>query len=545
MSASFDATLTIDANSFHTLDSRVFGQFLEIPHWEGENGVESAWNKSTQSLHPEVLERFKRLNPRIIRFPGGTATDHLDWTRFIDAAPNRAPSEGRPIMHLGQAGELGHNFGYKEFLNLCEENGWDAILPVNFLDAIARRKSPQEAALYAAGQVAYANASQGAALPDGMPDWPSIRAKSGRSKPWKVKLWQIGNEWFVDGFKKGAVQAVGSEDPVALAAWYKECLLAYIHAMLDVDPDIEFIIDAQIHHDIEPILLADSEIRRFVKYTAIHRYNPWGIRKLFRDNVEIPRTSATTEDIWRTFVSMPGKPDANGQMTWDCEPAGSMAHALGYKLVCTEWNWNGWWAQLPDAPTPDFDLAPAAGLGAASYLHGLIRDPRVAFANQSMSVGRVWGITAIRYDYLKPEIPPGYNAQAIGPLLYANHHGERVLSAKLEGAPLYNMPLGWESFGPNAPHPTPYSTLDVAVSASEQKLYLHMVNRDSSRSASMEIRGLPFIPKSVEYFRWQAPKPGYPYQGDLALESSPAAPYQSAQPIMIPPRSVNVVVLSK
>ncbi len=71
---------------------------------------------------------------------------------------------------------------------------------VNFLDAAANRKLIHQAALDACGLLAYGNSSQGAKLPEGMPDWLAVLARNGHLEPYEIAYVQIGNETWVPIF---------------------------------------------------------------------------------------------------------------------------------------------------------------------------------------------------------------------------------------------------------------------------------------------------------------------------------------------------------
>ena len=131
----------------------------------------------------------------ILRFPGGSDVDYVDWRDMIDNVPGR-PTGERPIS-TPRGNQISNKFGYDEYLRLCEPLQIETHLVVNFADGFLRRKPLAEAAQHAAALVAYCNAPLGASLPGGMADWPSVRAQNGHPEPYRVKYWEIGNEnWF-------------------------------------------------------------------------------------------------------------------------------------------------------------------------------------------------------------------------------------------------------------------------------------------------------------------------------------------------------------
>lgn len=532
-----EVVVTVGAPS-HRLRAEVFGQFLEVPNWGGENGVDAAWDDGEGAVRADVVERLRSLRAPSVRFPGGTAIDYQDWTRFIDGAPGRAAGASRPVLNAGTPGELRHHVGYDEFLELAEGLGWDPVLPVNLLDAVAQRKPMEAAAEHAAALVAYVNAPVGADLPGDLERWAELRAANGRREPWRVRVWQLGNEWFA-GFAGDVRKALGTTDPEVLARRYRECVLAYVAAMRAVDPEIEFIVDAEMHDGIEPLVLGDPEVRAAVRYATIHRYAPWAVRRLTRGGEPAVAAEAGVEELWRTFAAMPGLPDGNGQATWQPGKRGEAAAALGYELACTEWNWNGWWALEGGAQRPDFDLLPAAGIGAAGYLNGLMRDGRVAFAHQSMTVGRTWGITAIRVDRGQQ---PRYLPQAAGQLLSARWHGTDVLVTTVEGAPMAPRPLGVNG---GAVPTEPWAAVDVVATADERAVYLHVVNREPWTAARLRYAG-PAVRRDGAVRRtWQAPEPGRPMDGDVEIEEVAVPAAEVPGGMVVPARSVSVIELRR
>ena len=166
----------------------------------------------------------------------------MNWTDLIDNAPDRENPE-RP-WSVGHTGEQVRNrFGMDEALDVIEGLGAEAILVVNLRDALVGLRTVEEAAFHAAGLVAYATAEVGADLPEGMPDYPAIRALNGRAEPWDVRYLQIGNEWWLyreDGNR--LLPQNGPVDPEVKALLF-ETLDATIAAIRAVDPDIEIILD--------------------------------------------------------------------------------------------------------------------------------------------------------------------------------------------------------------------------------------------------------------------------------------------------------------
>ncbi|MBN1459669.1 MAG: hypothetical protein JXA57_09025, partial [Armatimonadetes bacterium] len=220
------------------VDDRLFGQFLERASF-GEPGPEAALVPGTRQLQPSVVKLLREMQIPIIRFPGGSDVDYIDWHDLVDNVPGRG--EARPETSTGRHGQqITNNFGYDEFLRLCEELETQPLIVLNVREGFVRQRPLEEAARHAAGLVAYCNAPLGAKLPEGMPDWPAVRAKNGHPEPYGVHYFEIGNEVGVF-WKEALVLGLGDE---GTADWYLTCVKTYVEAVRAVDPTVEIIVDA-------------------------------------------------------------------------------------------------------------------------------------------------------------------------------------------------------------------------------------------------------------------------------------------------------------
>ena len=141
----------------------------------------------------DVAEALKALKPGIIRF-GGTAIESFEWTATIGDPAKRVP------FTTCWGGLEPGNAGLEEFVKLCEWVGAEPLICVRFTG-----KTPKDAA----DQVEYFNGP--ATSPMG-----KLRAANGRSKPYNVKFWQIGNELGDETYQKGVAafcKAMKAIDP--------------------------------------------------------------------------------------------------------------------------------------------------------------------------------------------------------------------------------------------------------------------------------------------------------------------------------------------
>ncbi len=462
----------------HTVDSRLFGHFLEKPSWGGETGIEAGVLPGTRTLRPELLEKLQSMTIPVLRFPGGTDVDHMDWTDMIDGAPGRT-SPGRPTS-IGHTGVRVTNFfGYDEALRLAETLGAEMNLVVNFGDCYLGRRSTEDAARHAAALVAYVNAPVGEALPDGLDRWPALRARNGRPEPYGVRYVQIANEpWVLDRDlpRTGDV-------PDSLKARYFRCLEAYVSAIRSVDPAVEIIADGNVNE-----LAAETRARLGdrVQYVAYHHYKPWAIKKVLRGGAEVPPAHLTDEEVWNAWVAVPEIDPGTGESVF-AEPEAEWARASGYPVAVTEWNWNGWWA-LPDRAVRPLDSDWAKGIGGAGFLHALMRaGDRFVMANQSMLVGRSWGITGIHTDTL-PGSPTYFLPSGQVTDLYAAHHGNRRLDVQMENQRYYEQPYQMNTIQ----SAEKVAVLDVLVTRSDDRLYVHLINRRFAADIPVALDLSPF-----------------------------------------------------
>ena len=453
--------VTVKKDVVTEIDSRIFGQFLERANKGAEKGIEAALEPGTHQLQEGFFPLIEAMHIPIMRFPGGGDAERTDWTELIDL-PGRAE---RPLfIKDNKIDTVTQKFGYDKALRLAEQIGSEMIIAVNFADAFKKKKSIEEAANHAAGLVAYCNLPVGADLPAGMRDWPSLRAKNGHPEPYHVKYIQIANEPFT--FSK-AIKRTGPIDE-AIKAHYFKCLGVYIDAIKAVDPTVQIIADG----NCEGFTLSLAD--RFgtgIDYVAYHAYSPVGIRKIKRwDKEEVSRDSLTEEELWNAWVSVP-EIDENGLSVLN-HPVYQNALKPGYPIAITEWNWNGWWSDgVVDAQRKG--SLHAKGVGAAGFIHAMVRSAdKAKIGIQSLLAGSNWDITGIRVSPTAKEAPflmP--TAQIAG--LYAQHHGNKLLEIEVENVPVFEQPYRMSRINPY----DSVAYVDALATASEEKLFVHMINR--------------------------------------------------------------------
>lgn len=158
--------------------------------------------KTVGGWRPDVVEAVKALKPGVIRF-GGSALDDASLGEFDWRDTIGDPDRRKPFRAWGGLQPTGP--GLEEIVQFCRHVGAEPLLCVR-----VTRKGPKDAA----DQVEYFNG--GLDTPLG-----KLRAKNGHPEPYRIKLWQIGNE------------RAGKE--------YEERLPEFCKAMKAVDPSIELL----------------------------------------------------------------------------------------------------------------------------------------------------------------------------------------------------------------------------------------------------------------------------------------------------------------
>lgn len=533
-------TVTVTNRVAATVDQRIFGQFLERASW-GESGPEAFVDEETGRLPEDIIALMKPMRIPLLRFPGGSDVDYIDWRDLISHAPSRQAVD-RPVT-IGLTGEpISNRFGLEEFFVLCHQLEAEPLLVVKTLAAVKEEESLEEVAQQAAALVAYCNAPLDADLPGDLAAYPAARAQNGHPDPHGVKLWQVGNELWMIQSTIQEDEALGLTSDEKVAARYIEVLTTIIDAMKAVDPDITILSDGPNRPNSPlSIVASDPAMKQRVDILTDHAYAPGEM-----EPEQSPGSGSdgwADEDYWKIWTAMPGEFDAKGQ---------NIARRSRYEAFArrsksagvTEWNWNGW-GDRRLTPQPGFDPLWAAGLGAAGFIHGMLRNAEyIELANQSLLLGHSWDITAIRADPAGIS-PPGYLPQGLAMLLHARHHGPSLLVSETRNLATYRQTrkLGW------ADPPGTVALLDVLATGDPNgTVYLHVINRSWEDDLPLRVqrRGFDGDLRSIHRFGWQAtPSEHPPIVRDVAgITEGHAVKFDPAEPVLtVPARSMNVYVL--
>jgi alpha-L-arabinofuranosidase len=215
-------------------------------------------------LRPDLAQMIADLKPAFVRWPGGCFVEGL----AVETRPQWKQSLGRLEDRPGTYSPWGYwstdGFGYHEFLQFCEDLGADALYVANVGISCAFRsgtflddgqlpgliQDTLDAIEYAIGPVSS--------------KWGAERAKNGHSKPFPLKIVEIGNEQ--QGPRYGErvakfTQAIKAKYPqikVALSSWIAGIDERAIAAAGKID-----IVD---EHAYKPLHWAIENFDSFAKY---------------------------------------------------------------------------------------------------------------------------------------------------------------------------------------------------------------------------------------------------------------------------------------
>src|SRR6266498_206467 len=170
-----------------TISPNIYGHFAENLSGVVYDGVWVGENSKVPNIHgirKELVEEMRKINPPIVRFPGGCFADSYDWRDGI------GPVEKRPRRtNFWNGGEATtapdahrydpNRFGTNEFVQFCRLIGAQPYLAANV------RSLPAEQ-FYR--WVEYCNS------PAGSTTLADERAAAGFKDPFNVRYWGVGNE---------------------------------------------------------------------------------------------------------------------------------------------------------------------------------------------------------------------------------------------------------------------------------------------------------------------------------------------------------------
>ncbi len=193
------------------VNRRLFGTFVEHMGRCVYTGIFEPDHPTADEhgFRQDVADLVKEMGPTVARYPGGNFVSNYDWEDGV------GPVEDRPTrIDLAWRSIEPNTVGTHEFLAWCERMGIEPMLAVNL-----GTRGLREAIEY----LQYVNAPAGTQLAD-------RRVANGRTEPWDVRLWCLGNE--MDG-----PWQIGHKEPKEYARLAQEVGNAF-HRL---DPDLELV----------------------------------------------------------------------------------------------------------------------------------------------------------------------------------------------------------------------------------------------------------------------------------------------------------------
>ncbi|GII98326.1 alpha-N-arabinofuranosidase [Sediminihabitans luteus] len=193
------------------LDRRLFGSFVEHLGRAVYTGVYEPGHATSDEhgFRGDVVDLTRELGATIVRYPGGNFVSNYRWEDGVGPREQRTP-----FLDLAWRTVEPNDVGTDEFLQYCERTGIEPMMAVN----LGTRGVEAAAAL-----VEYCNGEAGTR-------WADLRIANGRTEPYGVRLWCLGNE--MDG-----PWQIGHKDADA----YGRLAAEAGKAMRLVDPTIELV----------------------------------------------------------------------------------------------------------------------------------------------------------------------------------------------------------------------------------------------------------------------------------------------------------------
>ncbi len=170
--------ITLDIRLAKTkIDPNIYGHFSEHlgrciyeGYWVGEDSPIS----NVRGIRKDVVAALRKIKAPVMRWPGGCFADEYHWMDGI------GPREKRPTMINTHWGGVVENnaFGTHEFMDLCDQLGCEPYICGNVGSGTVQEMSQW---------VEYATFGGKSPMAD-------LRKANGRSEPWKLKYFGVGNE---------------------------------------------------------------------------------------------------------------------------------------------------------------------------------------------------------------------------------------------------------------------------------------------------------------------------------------------------------------
>lgn len=381
-------------------------------------------------FNPETLKNFKDLKVTMIRWPGGNFTSGYHWYNSIGALIDR-PSEPNRAWN----GMTNNHLGTDEFLRFCELAEIEPIMGVGFGEITAKE---------VADWVEYCNGD--ASTPMG-----AQRAANGRTEPYNVKYWGVGNEVYGD-------YQIGNTNSVD----YAEGLIVMSNAMRERDPNIEILACGFGVHNAyrEPTNLWNKDVFEI----AGDHFELFDVHLYVYGATQSQAAAASKENLFRAYAAsnyyLRNYID-NLKKTINLKDS-----KKDHKLTFLEWG------VLPGTSTNQTPLR-------QTFVNLLCSSVQY---NEMIRQGEFVRMSAIN-NFSFYVSPVGGHTEPVNPrsILFENSpylSGGKLLNVSSDNMPTYNVTQAYESIGvvENVPE------LDILAVRKGNDVYLTIVNRSAKAS---------------------------------------------------------------
>jgi alpha-L-arabinofuranosidase len=422
------SALVVNPEPRFALSPYLYMQFME-PLGTTDSSVAAAWDHMRDCWRPDVVEATKELGPTLIRW-GGCFISFYRWKEGVGPRDRRIP-----MLNLCWGGTETNQVGTHEFVDFCRQVGAEPFPCVNFeSDGRKHWQRDPKGSVRSAGPeeaaewVRYCNA----------PNDP-LRREHGRIDPYNVRLWQIGNETSYD--RNGYDCETTARRTIEFA-----------RAMRAEDPSIQLVGWGDSGWAPRMIEMAGEHLQ----YIAFHHmFNPdHGLPNSPLRGIEYRKDPAWT---WERLMNAAKVHDARIRHVREQVAKYDMPLAL------TECHF-----ALPGRNRCEVLSTWAAGVANARLLNVHERHgDKLKIATLADFCGTRWQVNAIMIP-----VPGGRSYMmpvALVMALYRHHTGEQAIGVT-------RTPEG----------------LDVTASRTGERVYLHVVNTNRTRSvtAALAIEGM-------------------------------------------------------
>lgn len=418
----------------------------------------------TQSgIAPSLFSAFGEIGLKTMRFGSGSEANAYDWRKAVGPRDQRKTNVS--VFHYYNAYSGAgfdkkpyyNDFGVDEFLQMAEAQGWTPVFIVNLASG------PTIAAQW----VEYCNGSP-------LTTYGAQRAANGRSAPYNVKYWEVGNEiWNQRAPEPGAIYSAGDYTQANTNNYIAQ-FNSFSTAMKAVDPTIYVGAvgghkpsDGYMTNIVDPTwnedLLAGSASK--MDFLAIHIYAPG------RDNRTLDETTI--------YNSLMGSPLYFEEELEKLKTLIAASANPQIKMAVTEYS-----AQTT-TDTGNSNLFFSQNLQSTLFMASMHN----VFLRQGVRLAHQFDLLNESSSLLDFTVTAGYNGTLVrhGPFyleeLYKDSLKPTLVDATVSGTTFSSVPVGWIRGESVIPTVDPVATLDSA----HNKISLILVNRNKDSQVSVDI----------------------------------------------------------